>query len=219
MLHQNQAVPRRHVGARVLAPAAATKLLSFSAPTRTDFSSRLRATDAAALIEFAVSLPLLVVLIVGIFDFGGAFNLKQELSNAAREGARFEAAQPTNDLASVTPPPPSVDAIRNLVDSYLQTAKINDCGLNSVSGALSGSLQWQYSASTGCPPGALTLIITRGVAVPETIGGATVNVLCTTVQISYPYQWHFNSVIQLLVPGANYSLTNIQGDATAVNMD
>ena len=192
--------------------------MSFSVATRTDFSSRLRATDAAALIEFAVSLPLLVVLIVGIFDFGGAFNLKQELSNAAREGARFEAAQPTNDMASVTPPPPSVDAIRFLVDSYLQTAKINDCGLNSTSGTLSSSLQWVYSASTGCP-GTLSLTITRGVAVPETIGGSTVNVLCTTVQISYPYQWHFNSVIQLLVPGANYSFTNIQGDATAVNMD
>jgi Flp pilus assembly protein TadG len=218
MLHQNQPVPRPHVGARVLARAGATKLLSFSAATRTDFSSRLRATDAAALIEFAVSLPLLVVLIVGIFDFGGAFNLKQELSNAAREGARFEAAQPTNDVTNVSPAPPSVDAIRLLVDSYLQTAKINDCGLNSAPGVLSTSLQWVYSASTGCPS-ALTLTITRGVAVPETIGGATVNVLCTNVVISYPYQWHFNSVIQLLVPGASYSFTNIQGDATAVNMD
>jgi Flp pilus assembly protein TadG len=178
----------------------------------------LRATDAAALIEFAVALPLLVVLIVGIFDFGGAFNLKQELSNAAREGARFGAAQPTNDLASVTPPPPSVDAIRLVVDSYLQTAKINDCGLNSVSGVLAGSLGWFYTASSGCA-GTMTLTVTRGVAVPKTIGGATVNILCTTVQISYPYQWHFNSVIQLLVPGANYSFTNIQGDATAVNMD
>ena len=174
--------------------------------------------SGSQLLEFAVALPLLVVFVVGIFDFGGAFNLKQELSNAAREGARFEAAQPTNDMASSTPPPPSVDAIHNLVDSYLQTAKINDCGLNSVSGVLSGSLQWVYSASTGCP-GTLTLTITRELAVPEPIGGATVNVLCTNVVISYPYQWHFNSVIQLLVPGASYSFTNIQGDATAVNMD
>ena len=61
--------------------------------------SLLRGTDAAAIIEFAVALPLLVVLVVGIFDFGGAFNLKQELNNAAREGARFGAAQPTNDIS------------------------------------------------------------------------------------------------------------------------
>ena len=46
-----------------------------------------------------------------------------------------------------------------------------------------------------------------------------VNILLTTVRISYGYQWHFNSVIQLLVPGANYNLKNIQSDATALNMD
>src|ERR1700690_1053966 len=82
----------------------------------------LRGTEAAALIEFAVALPLLVVLVVGVFDFGGAFNLKQELNNAVREGARFGASQPTNDLALSQPP--SVDAVRFLVDSYLQTANI-----------------------------------------------------------------------------------------------
>jgi hypothetical protein len=41
----------------------------------------------------------------------------------------------------------------------------------------------------------------------------------TYVQIQYPYQWHFNNVIQLLVPGANYVLTTVNSDATAANMD
>ncbi len=40
------------------------------------------------IVEFAVSLPLLVVLVVGIFDFGSAFTLKQKLAYAALEGAR-----------------------------------------------------------------------------------------------------------------------------------
>jgi len=176
--------------------------------------SPLRGTEAAALIEFAVALPLLVVLVVGIFDFGGAFNLKQQLNNSVREGAVFGAAQPTNDLA--VSPSPSVDAIRFLVDSYLQTAKINDCGLNTASQVQVGGQTWQYSG-TGC---SLTLTINRGQLVQETVpGGAQVNMLCTNVQISYAYQWHFNSVIQLLVPGANYTFTNIQSDATAVNMN
>jgi hypothetical protein len=43
--------------------------------------------------------------------------------------------------------------------------------------------------------------------------------LCTTVTIVYPYQWHFNSVIQLIVPGASYSLSTITSNATAVNMN
>ncbi len=46
-------------------------------------------TSGSQLLEFAVALPLLVVFVVGIFDFGGAFNLKQKLNNIAREGARF----------------------------------------------------------------------------------------------------------------------------------
>jgi Flp pilus assembly protein TadG len=172
-------------------------------------------TRAAALIEFAVALPLLVVLIVGIFDFGGAFNLKQELSNAAREGARFGAAQPTNDLALNQPP--SVDAVRYVVDAYLKTAGINDCGLGTIpEPSTGGGLTWVYSPSVGC---SMTLTIWRGDSVQETIGGSTVYMPATYIQISYPYQWHFNSVIQLLVPGANYTFTNITTDATAVNMD
>ena len=196
---------------------------------RHQFFSLLRKTEAAAIVEFAVALPLLIVLVVGIFDFGAAFNLKQELNNAVREGARFGAAQPTNDLSVA--PPPSVSAIRNMVDSYLVTAHINDCGLSSalVSG---NSLAWTYTASgSGCP-GTLTLTINRGnpaatVTPPhppypnlqEIVNGSTINIPSTQVWISYPYQWHFNNVIQLLVPGATYTLGNIQRDATAVNMD
>jgi Flp pilus assembly protein TadG len=86
---------------------------------------RLRGIEAAALIEFAVALPLLVVLVIGIFDFGGAFNLKQELNNAVREGARFGASQPTNDLLN-SGTPPTVDAVRYLVASYLQAMRVND---------------------------------------------------------------------------------------------
>jgi Flp pilus assembly protein TadG len=177
--------------------------------------SLLRAADGAALIEFAVALPLLMVLIVGIFDFGGAFNLKQKLNNVAREGARFAASQPTNDLSGSNPP--SVDAVRFLVDSYLQNAKINDCGLSTATWATGGGLSWQFSG-TG-PICSMTLTVSRGVAVQETVGGAQVNVLCTTVNIVHPYQWHFNNVIQLLVPGAKYTFTDLHSDATVVNMD
>jgi TadE-like protein len=178
--------------------------------------TRLCGTEAAALIEFAVSLPLLIVLVVGIFDFGGAFNLKQEVNNAVREGARFAANQPTNDLG---PPftPASVNAVRFLVDSYLRTAHMNDCSLDTASQTYVAGLTWQYSASgNGCR---LTLTIDRAAVVHETIGGTTYSMPCTTVHMVYPYQWHFNSVIQLLVPGANFALTNIQSDATAVNMN
>jgi Flp pilus assembly protein TadG len=182
--------------------------------------SLLRKTEAAAIVEFAVALPLLIVLVVGIFDFGSAFNLKQELNNAVREGARFGAAQPTNDVTPTNQTPASVDAIRFLVDSYLQTAKINDCGLSAIPEPnQGGGMVWTYYASSGCA-GTLTLIISRAVPVQVTANGSTVNMLCTTVQILYPFQWHFNNVIKLLVPGATYaSVTEIPSDATAANAD
>ena len=38
-------------------------------------------TTGSQLLEFAVALPLLVVFVVGIFDFGEAFNVKQKMNN------------------------------------------------------------------------------------------------------------------------------------------
>ena len=43
----------------------------------------------AVLIEFALVLPLLLVLFAGMFDLGLAFQRYQAVTNAAREGARM----------------------------------------------------------------------------------------------------------------------------------
>jgi Flp pilus assembly protein TadG len=42
----------------------------------------------AAAVEFAIILPLLVILVFGTIDFGVMFYNKQVLTNASREGAR-----------------------------------------------------------------------------------------------------------------------------------
>jgi Flp pilus assembly protein TadG len=187
----------------------------------------LETSGGASIVEFAVALPLLVVLVVGIFDFGAAFNLKQQLNNAARQGARFGASQPTNDLCTGCAAPPSVSAIRYVVDSYLTNAKINDCGLNTAAASGAGS-PWTYTAATGCG-GTLTLTIARdasaGVAAPTcqmtmtNYGGSTVLTPCTRITISYPYQWRFNNVIQLIAPGGHFLLSTIQTNATVANQD
>jgi Flp pilus assembly protein TadG len=41
-----------------------------------------------ALVEFALVVPILLLLVLGIFDFGRAWNLHQTITHAAREGAR-----------------------------------------------------------------------------------------------------------------------------------
>lgn len=45
----------------------------------------------AVAVEFALVLPLFVVLVLGIAEFGRAFNIQVSLSEAARETARYAA--------------------------------------------------------------------------------------------------------------------------------
>ena len=54
--------------------------------TRTRFRKDER---GAALIETAITIPLILLICVGIFEFGRAYQTSQVLTNAAREGARI----------------------------------------------------------------------------------------------------------------------------------
>ncbi|MEP6871684.1 MAG: TadE/TadG family type IV pilus assembly protein [Anaerolineaceae bacterium] len=55
---------------------------------------RLRATETGqSLVEFAMVLPLFLVLLFGLVDFGRAFYSWILITNAAREGARAGAVQ------------------------------------------------------------------------------------------------------------------------------
>lgn len=48
------------------------------------------------LVEFAVSLALLVIVFLGVFDLGRAYNAYIIITNAAREGAYYGAMYPTD---------------------------------------------------------------------------------------------------------------------------
>jgi len=50
--------------------------------------ARFLSERGAAIIETALTLPLLLLVSVGIFEFGRAYETSQVLTNAAREGAR-----------------------------------------------------------------------------------------------------------------------------------
>ena len=60
--------------------------------------TRLRDEHGASAVEFAMIVPLLLVLVLGIAEFGHAFQVQGTLSAAAREGARVMALQ--NDPAA-----------------------------------------------------------------------------------------------------------------------
>lgn len=53
--------------------------------------ARLGNDRGAAAVEFALVLPVLLVLVFGIIEFGRAYNLQTTLTAAARQGARVMA--------------------------------------------------------------------------------------------------------------------------------
>ncbi|SDY67787.1 TadE-like protein [Modestobacter sp. DSM 44400] len=59
---------------------------------------RLRDERGASAVEFALIVPLLVLLVLGIVEFGHGFQVQGTLSAAAREGVRAMALQ--NDPAA-----------------------------------------------------------------------------------------------------------------------
>jgi Flp pilus assembly protein TadG len=58
---------------------------------------RMQGEKGAALIEAAVTIPLILLISVGIFEFGRAYQTQQVLTNAAREGARVAVIEGTTD--------------------------------------------------------------------------------------------------------------------------
>jgi len=169
--------------------------------------------QGAALLEFAIALPLLVVFVVGIFDFSGAFNQRQKIEQAAQEGAIIAGAQPMSDIQSSNGNPDSLQPVVTAVFNSLAASGVLPSGTCTPPGAASPptGLAWTYTIS-GCPD---TLLITinrgsvAGSGAPATVG--------TIVTVQYPYHWRFNSVIQLLIPGASYAATTQVTESASVH--
>jgi Flp pilus assembly protein TadG len=178
-------------------------------------------TRGSQIAEFALALPLIIVFVVGIYDFSQAFGLKQKLGNAAGVGARIASNQSSLDLTQATPA--TVTAVARAVGAYLQSVGLNDCGLaSSPPSPLKANLKWTYSASTGCSS-PLTLTIDRGVVTTANLNPpyTTMKVENTQVTLSYPYTWMFGNVITLLSPSSTYArgTSQLQGTATMQNLN
>jgi Flp pilus assembly protein TadG len=160
---------------------------------------RAASPEASQLVEFALALPLLVVLVVGIFDFGAALNLKHQLGSIADDAARLGASQPMSDLTGSISPPDTIVVIVNTIRAEINASLINDCGLANATGS---AYSWT-AQGVGCTGSTFTVTIERAYMFQAN----GVDVICTHIKMIYPYKWLFNSVIQLLVPGASYGAT------------
>jgi Flp pilus assembly protein TadG len=74
-----------------------------------------RNNKGAAIVEFALVVPLLLLLLWGIVDIGRAFYTLNNLASAVREGARTAAVMATNPLTGSTNGTSNVSIIKSTV--------------------------------------------------------------------------------------------------------
>jgi len=82
---------------------------------------RFRNQRGAALLETAVTLPMIMLVAVGIFEFGRAYQTWQVLTNAAREGARIAVLPDYTDTQ-----------VNTTVRNYLTSGRLTNASTASI---------------------------------------------------------------------------------------
>jgi len=100
-----------------------------------DMRMRLRNQRGNALIETAITVPIVLLIAVAIFEFGRAYQTQQVLTNAAREGARQAILEGVTDAQ-----------VQTTVRNYLTGG-----GLTGVTPAINRTVS--LNPAGGCPCG------------------------------------------------------------------
>jgi Flp pilus assembly protein TadG len=98
---------------------------------------RYRNQKGAALLEAAITVPIILLISVGIFEFGRAYQTWQVLTNAAREGARIAVLETTTDAE-----------IRTRVNDYLRSGGLKAVSDENIPISRSVALTASSTAST-----------------------------------------------------------------------
>src|ERR671922_78922 len=92
----------------------------------------LKREEGAAAIEFALLLPLLMLILFGIIEFGLVLYNQEVITNASREGARYGIV--------IGSPRPTTGQIQGVVNTYLTNAGLKTGNATvSVAGAQGAS--------------------------------------------------------------------------------
>lgn len=88
----------------------------------------LKDNRGQTLVELALLLPILVLLVFGILEFGRVFNETLVVTAAAREGARVAAVNSDNDAAAVD----AVKQVAAAIDRGQLTIDISPAGVRAI---------------------------------------------------------------------------------------
>lgn len=90
----------------------------------------VRSERGTALLEAALTVPLILLISIGIFEFGRGYQTWQVVTNAAREGARVSVL-----------PNPEEGAVETRVRAYMQSGQLPDYQKATVTVNRTASLQ------------------------------------------------------------------------------
>jgi len=121
---------------------------------------RFRSDSGAAAVEFALVVPVLLLLVLGIIEFGRAYNIQNSLSAAAREGVRVMAIS-KNAPAAKTATKQAGAFNPAIVDSQIciSTGTAGTCSATTCPAGATVTVTIRYPVDylTGLFPGNLTL--------------------------------------------------------------
>jgi hypothetical protein len=88
-------------------------------PTLKYFLEKRHVDHGGAMVEFAIVLPLLLILVFGIIEFGILMYNRAVLSNASREGARYGIISEYDKDTDIYTYP-ETDEVKNVIIAYLK---------------------------------------------------------------------------------------------------
>jgi Flp pilus assembly protein TadG len=184
-------------------------------PGSTTWPILLRGTRGSEIAESAMILPLLFMMVMGIFWFGQAFRIYGTITHAAREGARAAVAPACTTCAAATPAQNATNAVNNA----LAAAKLD---LNQVQKPATDPVLYVCANSQSSPcegstvpctyVGASKVCVQANVQLSScfpTYTPAGVATCGTSVSFGYKYPYHF------VIPSTTLDLGNISLPARA----
>jgi len=115
----------------------------------------------ATIVEAALVIPILLMFIIGILEFGRAYNEYQVVTNAAREAARYAVAPSAGSSGQL----PGTSAVQQVATDWLNSAGVTPSSAPAV--------------TTNVPCGSFTNPVT----------GNTITETCTTVSVTAPFSF------------------------------
>jgi Flp pilus assembly protein TadG len=111
--------------------------------------NRARSEDGVALVEFALVLPVLVLLLFGMLDFAKAFNYWIDETHLANEAARFAVVNKN--------PAPSGTTLQEYIRDQATTPELRDGGTASVTSPLEVCIEFPAGTSNVGDPVKVTV--------------------------------------------------------------